>query len=125
MHEISNSALNAVSGEVSNNATWDELIYFRQDGLPMSIADFAFEFQFRRCDSSASLDLTLSTAAGDLVIADDDNSQPTILNVNVPYTRISGMCGDYRADLVSKDANNKLTHWASGVVTFTNSPIAF
>jgi hypothetical protein len=118
-------ALFELSGTVSNNATWDEYIYFLQSGAGMELSDLSFQFQFRRRAESTTTDLALTTASGDLSIADDDRGNPTILHVNVPYTAISGMCGDYVADLVSKDADDKLTHWGHGIVTFRPSPVAF
>jgi hypothetical protein len=118
-------ALFTLSGEVSNNATWDEYIYFLQSGVGMTLEGLAFELQFRSDSRDTSAEFSLTTAAGDLEITDDDNDEPTILRINVPYTSISGMSGDYQADLVSKDAIGKMTHWASGTVTFGQSPVAF
>lgn len=127
IHSAGNSgALFALSGEVSNNSTWDEYIYFREAGAAMVLTGLSFQFQFRSSDElDTTADLTLTTADAELVITNDDNSSPTILRINVPYTTISGMLGDYQADLVSKDAADKLTHWCSGVVSFRQSPIAF
>ncbi len=118
-------ALFSLSGSVSNNATWDEYIYFQQSGAGMLLTGLSFQFQFRTDPANTSAILTLSTAGGELTIVNDDNSVATILRINVPYTTISGLIGDYCADLVSKDADGKLTHWASGVVSFSQSPVAF
>lgn len=118
-------ALFNISGEVSNNATWDEYIYFIENGVGMVLTGLSFELQFR-CDADdTSAELTLSTADGELVITNDDGGNATILRINVPYSTISDMDGDYVADLVSKDAASKLTHWAHGLVTFRQNPIAF
>lgn len=114
-----------ISGQVSNNATWDEYIYFAEQGVGMDLTDLSFQFQFRCSSEDTSAALTLSTTGGDLVIINGDLGDPTILAINVPYTTISGLSGDYVADLVSKDNDDKLTHWASGIVTFGQSPIAF
>lgn len=118
-------ALFDTGGTISNNATWDEYIYFIENGVGMDLTDLSFQFQFRERSSETSATATLTTADGQLVITDDDNGDPTILRINVPYTTISALDGDYVADLVSKDADGKLTHWAHGVVTFRQSPIAF
>lgn len=118
-------ALFELSGTVSNNATWDEYIYFMQSGVGMQISNLSFQFQFRKCHDATTSDLTLSTSAGQLTIVDDDGGNETVLRINVPYTTISGMCGDYFADLVSKDPDDKLTHWGHGIVTFRPSPVAF
>jgi len=122
---LTSGALMDISGEVSNNATWDEYIYFAEAGVGMDLTGLSFQLQFRCSGNDTSASLTLSTAGGELVITDDALSNPTILAINVPYTTISGLSGDYIADLVSKDDDDKITHWASGVVTFRQSPIAF
>jgi hypothetical protein len=118
-------ALFTLSGEVSNNATWDEYIYFLEAGAGMLLTDLSFQMQFRCESNSDSAELTLSTAGGELVITEDDGGDETILRINVPYTTIDGLEGDYFADLVSKDEDDKITHWASGKITFRKSPIAF
>lgn len=118
-------ALFDVSGTVSNNATWDEYIYFLENGSGMNLDGLSFEFQFRKDPSSTSSDLTLSTADSELVLTDDDGAVTSIVCVNVAYTVISGLEGDYIADLVGKDAASKITHWAHGVITFKQNPIAF
>ena len=127
---MNNSALFTLSGEISNNATWSEDIYFLDSGAGMILTGLSFQLQFRAIPTNAhepnsAAYLTLSTATGELVITNDDNSQATILRIGVPYTTISNMNGEFQADLVSKDVANTLTHWASGVVTFSQSPIAF
>ena len=118
-------ALQELSGTISNNATWDEYIYFLENGAGVTLTGLSFQFQFRKCDGSTSADLTLTTAASQLVITNDDNAVPSILRINVPYTTISGLAGDYIADLVAKDASDKLVHYAHGVVTFQQNPVAF
>lgn len=114
-----------MSGEVSNNATWDEYIYFMQDGSGYDLTDLTFQLQLRCPADDTSARLTLSTTDGTLELTNDDNGESTILRVNVPYSSISGLVGDYQADLVSKDTDDKLTHWASGTITFRQAPIAF
>jgi hypothetical protein len=118
-------ALFDISGFVSNNVTWDEYIYFTSSGSGMELTGLAFELQFRECPDGTSTTLKLTTADSQLVITNDTDGDPTILRVNVPYTTISGMKGDYIADLVSKDGDDKLVHWGSGIVTFTKNPVAF
>lgn len=118
-------ALFELSGQVSNNATWDEYIYFLENGTGMVLTGLSFELQFRDSPDDTGVLLALSTADSDLVITNDDSGNPTILRVNVPYTSISSLSGDYVADLVSKDQSSKLTHWASGIVSFRQSPVAF
>lgn len=124
MTALSNGALFTISGEVSNNATWDEYIYFLENGSGMTLTGLSFQLQFRCSEEDTSSSLTLSTADAQLSITTDDNDIQ-VLRVNVPYTTISEMSGDYVMDIVSKDNDSKLTHWAHGTVTFTQNPIAF
>lgn len=124
------SALFTLSGDVSNNVTWSEDIYFLQSGAGMDLTGLSFQLQFRAKppntkEPNTAAFLTLSTAGGELVITDDDNSVASILRIGVPYTTISSMVGEYQTDLVSKDVSGTLTHWSSGVVTFSPLPIAF
>jgi hypothetical protein len=118
-------ALFDISGFVSTGATWDEYIYFTSSGSGMELTGLAFQLQFREASSDSSAILTLSTADSELVITNDTDGNPTILRINVPYTTISAMEGDYITDLASKDGDDKLVHWGSGIVTFTKNPVAF
>lgn len=118
-------ALFTISGTVSNNSTWSELIFFYENGSGMDISDLSFQLQIRAGSFDAGASVTLSTAAGDLVIINDDGGNPTILRINVPYTSISSLHGDYIVDLASKDSNETLVHWGNGVVLFRQSPVAF
>jgi hypothetical protein len=120
-----NGALFDLTGVVSNNSTWDEYIYFARSDEGLDLTDLSFQLQFRACPNGTSAALTLSTASGQLVITNDTDGNPTILRINVPYTTIQGLQGDYFADLASKDDDDKIVHWASGIVTFSQSPIAF
>lgn len=126
-------ALFEMSGTISNNATWDEYIYFWEDGAAVDLTGLSFELQFRKCQENTlssdgsvlSTSLIMSTAGGELVLTADANSITSIVRINVPYTTINGLCGDYITDLVAKDANAKLIHYANGVVTFRKNPVAF
>lgn len=118
-------ALFTISGTVSNNATWDELIYFYENGAGLDISGLSFQLQIRADALDTSASATLTTAAGDLVITNDDGGNPTILRINVPYTSISALEGDYLMDLVSKDTDDKIVHWGHGLVNFRQSPTAF
>ena len=126
MSEIGNSAaLFEVSGNVSINSTWDEYIYFLQSGAGISLEDLTFQLQIREKPDDTSATKTLSTTGGELIITDDDNGDPTILRINVSSSFMTDLEGDYYLDLVGKDLNDKLTHWAHGIVSFQKSPIAF
>lgn len=118
-------ALQEVTGTISNNTTWDEYIYFIEDGAAVDLTGLSFEFQFRESpESGAATVKVLSTADSELVITADSGGTNSILRINVPYTTINALDGDYIADLVAKDAADKLIHYASGVVTFRPSPVA-
>jgi len=119
------AALFEISGHVSTNSTWDEYIYFLQAGAGMSLEDLTFQLQLREKDNDTSAEKTFSTTAGDLILTNDDNGSPTILRINIPASSMTSLEGDYYVDLVGKDLNDKLTHWAHGVLTFNESPIAF
>lgn len=118
-------ALFNISGEVSNNSTWDEYIYFFEAGVGMVLTGLSFQLQFRERADATDAFLDLTTAASELVITNDDGGNATILRINVPYTTISDLDGDYICDLVGKDGDAKITHWAHGIVTFRQNPIAF
>lgn len=118
-------ALLTISGTVSNNATWDELIYFYENGAGMDISGFSFQLQIRNDSLDTSAETTLSTSGGHLVITNDDGGDPTILRINTPYTTISAIQGDKIVDLVGKDSSNRLTHFGHGVVLFRQAPTTF
>lgn len=120
------AADNTWTNVVSNGATWYESLRIKdQNGEDVTgLTSDTFQLQFRCNEEDDSSVLTLSTTAGTLSVAEADGV--TTLTVNVPQATISSMDGDYIADLVSKAASDgKLTHRCHGVVTFTNSPIAF
>lgn len=118
-------ALFNMSGTVSNNATWDELIYFYENGAGMDISGLSFQLQVRDNSLDVASVLILSTVGSQLVITNDAGGNPTVLRINVPYSTISGLQGDYIVDLAAKDANSKVTHYGHGVVTFRQDPINF
>lgn len=122
----SHAADNHVSGVVSNGATWYETFQIKgQNGDNVTgLTSDTFQFQFRCSGDDDSAELTLSTTAGTLSVAEADGA--TTVTINVPASSLSSMEGDYVADLVSKAASGgRLTHRAHGVVTFRNDPISF
>lgn len=126
MTQISGSgALFDITGFVSIGATWDEYIYFIEDGAAVSLTGLSFQLQFRESETDTTAFLDLTTADGELVITNDDGSIASILRINVPYTTLSNLDGDYITDLVAKDVSDKLIHYGHGVVTFRQNPIAF
>src|SRR4051812_31522548 len=76
-------ALFDLAGTVATNATWSEDIYFTEAGAPFDISDLDWKLTFRRDGEAASADMTLSTAAGTLAVAADDNGHARILRIDV------------------------------------------
>ena len=131
---MESGALTEFVGTVAVNATWAEDIYFSEDGIPTDLTGLSFRMTFRRCDENfqstygwgwsyynTSPDLTLSTDDGTLTITDDDDGNHCVLSITLPAGTMTGI-GDYIADLASKDADDVITPWAHGRVTFRNNP---
>lgn len=119
-------ALFEINGEVANNATWQEVIYFMEAGSPMVLTDLDFKMTFRCSAKDSSADYTLSTDAGTLAVeADPDSGIENNLSINVPAGSLSGLCGDYVCDLASQDVAGVVTPWAHGVVSFRPNPVSF
>lgn len=119
-------AQNTVSGAISNGVTWyEDVLLTDETGAQLTGVDSdTWQFQFRKDRCNASADLTLSTADGTLTINEGDSA--TILEIRVPQPSLSGLCGDYFADLVSKaESDGRLIHRAHGIITFVYEPIAF
>jgi len=119
---LGTNARSVLSGIVSNGATWAEDVEITEDGIAVSGSpgSWTWRFIFRQSYDNVAF-LTLSTADGTLAIIEGATS--TILQIRVPYSSLSGMDGAYFADLASLDGSNTLTHWAHGIVTFTNEPL--
>ena len=115
-----------LSGEISTFATWSEDLYFfdPSDGSAMDLDGLSFKFQFRSDPGQTDADVTLSTAGGTLSIVDDDGSVSSILRISVPPGTFDGYEGDMIADLICIDQSSNVIHYAHGVVTFTNNPVA-
>ena len=119
-------ALFELSGSVANNATWQESIYFTQEGEPMDLTGLSFKMTFRCNGESTSADYTLSTDDGTLsIVTDADSGVDRILYINVSAGSLSGLRGDYVADLASQDVADVVTLWGHGVVTFAPNPVTF
>lgn len=116
-----------MSGEVANNATWQENIYFLEAGIPMDLQNLDFRMTFRSCgEVVGSSTYTLSTDDGTLtVVADPDSGLFNILYINVPVGNLTALCGDYVSDLASQDVAGVITPWAHGTVSFRPLPVSF
>jgi hypothetical protein len=117
-------ALFEVSGTVPTNATWNEDIYFTQDGAPFDISEMDWKLTLRNPDN-ASADVTLSTDAGTLSIEVDGDGHDRILRIRVPAGALNSYQGDYVMDLASKDPADKVMLWAHGVVSLRPNPVVF
>lgn len=118
-------ALFELSGEVSNNATWSEDIYFYENGAGMDLTGLDFELQLRDSVEDTSAAKLLSITGGELSLQLDSGSVRSILRIVVTAGTMSGYVGDYVADLVSQDDDDVVTHWAHGVLTFRRGPVTF
>ncbi len=118
-------ALFSVQGYVPRNATWMEDLYFYEGGTPMVLAGLDFKMTFRLDPEQDNADLTLSTAAGTLVVTTDANLIP-ILQIVVPASSLSAQRGDYTMDLALHDpVTSQVMHLAHGTVTFTRNPVTW
>jgi hypothetical protein len=108
------AALNTISGEVSTDASWHEDIVLEEDGEQATeVEDWEWRMTFRKGHSD-SADLTIN-----------EGSAETVLEIRVAASALTSMDGDYVADIASKDTDGRIIHWAHGIVTFNNDPIAW
>ena len=91
----------------------------------MLLTGLSFQMTFRKSEDDTSADITLSTADGTLSIENDDDGFARILRITATAGTFSGYLGDYVADIASQDADEVVTLWAHGIVTFTNNPVTF
>jgi hypothetical protein len=118
-------ALFDLAGTVATNATWSEDIYFTEAGAPFDISDLDWKLTFRRDGEATSADITLSTAAGTLAVAADDNGHARILRIDVGAGALNACEGEYVADLASKDGAGAVLLWAHGMISFRPNPVTF
>jgi hypothetical protein len=116
------SAPYGINGTVSSGADWTETYNFQTDGgVVHDDADiWTWQFNFRT-DYGASPDLSLSTTAGTITVT--NTADATAFAIDVPYSDLTAMEGDYIADIAYEDASGNRIHWAHGMVTFRNEPI--
>ena len=123
-HRRNGSAHNTITGIVSNGSTWSDSFVIRdQNGDDVTgITGHTFQFQFRRREDETSAVLTLTSGASEVTVGESNGV--TTITIAAAQSTIADMSGDYVADLVSKTGST-ITHRGHGVVTFTNSPVAF
>ena len=117
----------SISGTIPVNASWYEDIYFTAyDGTPYDLTGLDFKLTLRASPDDATAEYTLSTDAGTLSIVEDtDAGVNSILRINVAAEALSSLDGDYVADLAMRDVSDRVFHWAHGIVSCRNNPIAF
>jgi hypothetical protein len=118
-------ALFDLAGTVATNATWSEDIYFTEAGAPLDISGLDWKLTFRRDGEATSADITLSTAAGTLAVAADDNGHQRILRIDVAAGALGACEGEYIADLASRDGAGAVQLWAHGTISFRPNPVTF
>ena len=118
-------ALFEMSGEIPNNGTWAEDIYFSEAGAPLDISGLDWKLTFRSDPLNTSADLTLSTSDGTLEVVEDDDGFNRVLRIAVAAGELSSYRDDYIADLASQDVAGAVTLYAHGIVTFTQNPVVF
>lgn len=118
-------ALFEISGTVPTNATWDEDIYFTQDGAPLDISEMDWKLTLRCDPENTSADTTLSTDAGTLSVVADDDGYLRILRINVTAGTLNNYEGEYIADLAARDPADKVILWAHGVISLRPNPVTF
>lgn len=119
-------ALFEISGAVPTNATWQEDIYFSDNGSPKDISGLDWKMVFRCAEGNNIADFTISTDDGTLsIVTDPDSGVNRILRINVAAGNLNVYNGEFIADLASRDDSGVVTLWGHGVVTFVYNPTVF
>jgi hypothetical protein len=111
-----------VNATKSTGASWIETYNFQVDGgVIHDDADiWTWQYNFRKT-YDGSVELSLSTTAGTITVTNGADS--TSIAINVPYSSLSSLEGDYIADMAYEDGSGNRVHWMHGIVTFRNEPI--
>jgi hypothetical protein len=109
-----------ISATLSNGVSWVESFRIDVAGAEISGADTS-AWQLNLRDESGSVVLSVSESAGTLTVT--NNTTYTLFEINVPYSSLSDLCGDYRIDLVEQTAAGVRVHWGSGVATVRDEPV--
>jgi hypothetical protein len=119
-NRMMHGARNTVSGVISNGATWYENISIELNGIT-DPDTFTWTMTFQ-AQGSSGVDLTLTTADSTLTVTDNGDDTATML-INVPADSLSALCGDKICNVKSENpADDRVIHWAYGIVTFRDSP---
>ena len=93
-----------------------------EDGTAIANTPTGWEWRMTfRLSYDDAPDLTLTTTDSTLTIS--QGADATTLQIRVDPDRLSDLEGDYICDLASKDTDDRIIHWAHGVVTFRHEPI--
>lgn len=122
----SHFAMNTVTGGISNGATWVETITLvDEDGAALTgVAADEWRLTLRADEDQDTADLTLTNAVGGELTVTEGTT--TTLDINCPQSSLDALDGDYVIDIVAKDSvTDKLTHYAHGLISVRNDPIAW
>lgn len=117
-------ALFQVYGVIPVNASWNEDIYFREDGIASNISTYEFKITLRCSEAETSATATIDMTNG-LSIENDSNGTPSILRVTVDAGYFNAYSGDYICDIAAIDSSDNVTLFAHGIVTLRNNPPVF
>lgn len=106
---------------LANNASWLEDFQVIQDGEAMDWSDLTVKFTLRDCANGSAV-LTLTSGDGYVALKAGDD---TTLQVSVPPSVLSSLCGDYIGDIAFQDTDDNVILLAHGTVTVTNNPPVF
>lgn len=109
-----------INGTISNGASWIESFRIDVDGAEISGADTS-AWQLNLRDEDGSVVLSVSESASTLTVT--QSTTYTLFQIDVPYSSLSALCGDYRADLIEQTSGGDRIHWASGVITVRDEPL--
>lgn len=110
-----------LAGALGNGASIHEDLEITENGTVVTDADeWDWRMTIRRSYNDAP-DLTLTTDDSTLTIS--QGASATTVQIRVAYTALSVLEGDYIVDLASKDAADRVIHWAHGVITFRHEPV--
>lgn len=110
-----------LTGTLSRNADWVQTLELPADDSTISVTAQTVRITFRYLGDDTSAVMTVSTTASQINITDADT-----ISINVTNAVMSGLiAGDYVTDLASETAGGVITHWAHGLVTVPESPVAF
>lgn len=107
-----------MDGTQANNSTWQEDIYWTEDGQPVDLSASDWKITLRCNPESTTVDFEVVLS----VETDDVSGIDRILRIDVPVASMTALNGDYAAQLLERDSNDKIILWAAGTVSFRPGP---